>query len=111
MEPDWSWEGCQTLARSIAETVRGKKALLVASTDLSHFHSYEKAVELDRRVIDRLDRFDPEGLSRDLKGNRAEACGGGPVVAVMLAAKALGANQGKSRTSTPVMSSASEAVW
>jgi AmmeMemoRadiSam system protein B/AmmeMemoRadiSam system protein A len=96
MEPDWSWEGCQTLARSIADTVRGKKTLLVASTDLSHFHNYEKAVELDRRVIDRLDRFDPEGLTLNLKGNRAEACGGGPVVAVMLAAKALGANQGKS---------------
>ncbi len=95
MEPYWSWESCQMLARAIAETVRGKKVLLVASTDLSHFHSYEKAVDLDRIVLDRIDRFDPEGLNLDLKNNRAEACGGGPVVAVMLAAKALGANQGK----------------
>ena len=54
MEPDWTWEGCQTLARAIAETVRGKNVLLVASTDLSHFHSYEKAVELDRIVFDRI---------------------------------------------------------
>lgn len=95
MEPDWSLESCQNLARSIAETVRGKKVLLVASTDLSHFHSYEKAVELDRIVLDRIDQFDPDRLNRDLKSNRAEACGGGPVVAIMLAAKALGANQGK----------------
>jgi AmmeMemoRadiSam system protein B/AmmeMemoRadiSam system protein A len=95
VEPEWSWEGCQTLARSLSETVRGRRVLLVASTDLSHFHSYGKAVELDRIVTDRIDRLDPEGLSRDLRSNRAEACGGGPVVAVMLAAKALGANQGK----------------
>ena len=57
MEPDWTWESCQTLARSIAETARGKKVLLVASTDLSHFHSYERAVELDRIVTDRIDRL------------------------------------------------------
>ena len=95
MEPDWSWESCQTLARAIAETARGKKVLLVASTDLSHFHRYEKAVELDRIVLNHIDRFDPEGLNRDLRNNRTEACGGGPVVAVMLAARALGANQGK----------------
>ena len=42
MEPDWSWEGCQALARSIAETVRGKNVLLVASTDLSHFQLMKK---------------------------------------------------------------------
>ncbi len=95
MEPYWTWESCQNLARAIAETVRGKKVLLVASTDLSHFHSYERAVELDRIVLDRIDRFDPEGLNQDLKSNRAEACGGGPVVTMMLAAKALGANHGK----------------
>ena len=83
------------MPRAIADTVRGKNVLLVASTDLSHFHSYEKAVELDRVVLNDIDRFDPDGLNRDLKDNRAEACGGGPVVTVMLAARALGANQGK----------------
>ena len=51
MEPDWTWESAQTLGRAIAEAVRGKKVLLVASTDLSHYHPYEKAVELDRIVL------------------------------------------------------------
>jgi AmmeMemoRadiSam system protein B/AmmeMemoRadiSam system protein A len=95
MEPDWSWETCQYLASAIAETVRGKKVLLVASTDLSHYHSYNIAVELDRIVLNHIERFDIEGLNRDLKSNRTEACGGGPVVTIMLAAKALGANKGK----------------
>jgi AmmeMemoRadiSam system protein B/AmmeMemoRadiSam system protein A len=95
MEPDWSWETCQYLASAIAETVRGKKVLLVASTDLSHYYSYNIAVELDRIVLNHIERFDIEGLNRDLKSNRAEACGGGPLITIMLAAKMLGANQGK----------------
>jgi AmmeMemoRadiSam system protein B/AmmeMemoRadiSam system protein A len=95
MEPDWSWETCQYLSTAIAETVRGKKVLLVASSDLSHFHSYDEAVKLDKIVLDHIDRFDPEGLNRDLRNGRCEACGGGPIISVMLAAKALGANKGK----------------
>ncbi len=95
MEPYWSWETSQYLASAIAEVVRGKKVLLIASSDLSHFHSYEKAVSLDRIVLNHIERFDPEGLNRDLRENRCEACGGGPVISVMLAARALGANKGK----------------
>jgi len=95
MEPDWSWETCQYLATAIAETVKGKNVLLIASSDLSHFHSYDKAVELDRIVLNHIERFDPEGLNRDLKQGRCEACGGGPIISIMLAAKALGANKGK----------------
>ncbi len=95
MEPYWSWETCQSLASAIADTVRGKNILLIASSDLSHFHSYEKAVELDKIVLNHIERFNPEGLNRDLKGGRCEACGGGPIISIMLAAKALGANKGK----------------
>ncbi len=94
MEPDWSWETCQYLASAIAETVKGKKVLLVASTDLSHYYTYRIAVELDRMVLNHFERFDVDGLNRDLKSNRVEACGGGPVITIMLAAKALGANKG-----------------
>jgi hypothetical protein len=95
MEPYWSRETCQLLAQAIADTIRGKNVLLIASTDLSHFHSYEKAVQLDKIVLGHLERFDAEGLNRDLKEGRCEACGGGPVITVMLAAKALGATRGK----------------
>jgi AmmeMemoRadiSam system protein B/AmmeMemoRadiSam system protein A len=95
MEPYWSWETCQYLASAIAETAKGRNALLIASSDLSHFHNYEKAVQLDKIVLNHIERFDPEGLNRDLRGNRCEACGGGPIISIMLAAKTLGANQTK----------------
>lgn len=95
MEPYWSLETCRALGQAIAETVRGRKVLVVASTDLSHFHSYEKAVQLDRIVLGHLERFDAEGLSRDLIEGRCEACGGGPLITVMMAARALGADRSK----------------
>ncbi len=95
MEPYWSWETCQYLATTIADTVKGKNVLLIASSDLSHFHSYNKAVELDKIVLNHIERFDPEGLNQDLSQGRCEACGGGPIISIMLAAKALGANKGK----------------
>jgi AmmeMemoRadiSam system protein A len=95
MEPYWSCEECQSLASAIGETVKGKNVLLIASSDLSHFHSYDEAVKLDKILLHHVDQFDAEGLNRDLKSGRCEACGGGGVLAVMLAAKALGANQGK----------------
>ena len=95
MEPYWSWETCQSLASAIAETVKGKKVLLVASSDLSHYHPYDPAVRLDQMVLNHIERFDPEGLYRDLKENRCEACGGGPLISIMLAAKAIGANRGR----------------
>ena len=42
-------------------------------------------------MIEHVRRFDPEGLQGALELNPRHACGGGPAVAVMLAARALGA--------------------
>jgi len=94
-EPYWSWESCQYLASAISETVRGRDVLLIASSDLSHFHPYEKAVELDKIVLNHIERLDPQGLYQDLRKNRCEACGGAPILSVMLAARDLGASRGK----------------
>jgi hypothetical protein len=90
---DQSLQLCQSLAKTIADTVKGKSVLLVASTDLSHFHPDKEARKLDQVVQDKVKNFDPEGLGNALASGECEACGGGPVAAVMLAAKMLGANQ------------------
>jgi len=90
-----SLHSCQRLAAALAEILRGRSALLVASTDLSHFYTYDHAVRLDRQTLTYIDAFDPEGLAQALHNGKAEACGGGPVVATMLAARALGANEAR----------------
>ncbi len=67
--------------------------LLLASTDLSHYHPYAVAKALDLQFISRVRMFDPQGLAKDLVSGKCEACGGGPVMTVLLAAKAIGADR------------------
>lgn len=86
---------CLHLAKKIGEVLKNKNALLVASTDLSHFHPYDEANTLDRIVIDDVAALDYGKLMDDLEAGRAEACGGGPTVAVLAAAHHLGANGAK----------------
>ena len=92
-------ETVMSLAETLAETLSGRQALLVASTDLSHYFDAARAATLDARVVEHVNRFDAEGLLDELERypehdrGRHVACGGGPAVAVMLAARALGANQ------------------
>jgi AmmeMemoRadiSam system protein B/AmmeMemoRadiSam system protein A len=90
---DQSYENCERLAAAIAGAVRDRNVLLVASSDLSHFHTYDEAVGMDRVVIDHVVKYECEELARDLGARKTEACGGGPMISVMLAAKALGATR------------------
>jgi AmmeMemoRadiSam system protein B len=92
---DQSAELCLALADAIASGASGQNVLLVASSDLSHYHPYEDALSLDRRVIEMVESFEPLRLMESLEHRRLEACGGGPIVAVMLAAKKLGANSAR----------------
>jgi hypothetical protein len=85
-------ETCLSLGKAIAEATKGFNVLLVASSDLSHYHPYDAAVALDRGVINQLEVFDELTLMAQLDAERVEACGGGPVVSVMRAARLLGAN-------------------
>jgi len=78
-------------ADALASVLRGRKALLVASTDLSHYHDATTAARLDAVVLDRVASFDADGLQQALERQPEHACGGGPTVAVMLTAKRLGA--------------------
>jgi MEMO1 family protein len=92
---DQSYRTCEMLGQTIASAVEGKKVLLVASTDLSHFHSYEEAVRRDQVILEDLRAFDPQRMSRTLESGKGEACGGGAMMTVMVASKALGADQSR----------------
>ncbi|GAB4542342.1 MAG: AmmeMemoRadiSam system protein B [Anaerolineae bacterium] len=90
---DPSPAACRELGLAVAEVVRDRQALLVASTDLSHYYPDEHARRLDEHTLKYVLNFDPEGLAKALSRNEAHACGGSPVAAVMIAARELGANQ------------------
>jgi hypothetical protein len=80
-----------SLAEGLAAALASRRALLVASSDLSHYHDSRRAAVLDHVIVEAVERFDPEAVERALVRDPGHACGGGPIVSVMRAARALGA--------------------
>jgi MEMO1 family protein len=83
------------LGLALAEVLKGKNAVLVASTDLSHFHDQLTAERFDREMLRRFEAFDPEAIFEAEQTGKAFACGHGAVAAVLWAARELGANKVK----------------
>lgn len=71
------------------------EVLIVASSDLSHFEDATVASRMDAVVLDRVNALDPEGLMDALEREPRHACGGGPMVAVLRAARQLGARNAR----------------
>jgi AmmeMemoRadiSam system protein B len=82
-----------TLAAALPAVLGRRRALLVASSDLSHYHDRATASRLDRVVLDHVERCDADGLQAALEQFPGHACGGGPIVAVMRAAQSMGATR------------------
>ena len=80
----------QTLGHCLATVLAGKSALMVASTDLSHFCPQNVAQAYDDEMMRRLADFDPEGLLRAEAEGKGFACGRAAVAAVLWAARELG---------------------
>ncbi|MGE3840386.1 MAG: AmmeMemoRadiSam system protein B [Vicinamibacterales bacterium] len=85
-------------AEAIGSAVTGRRALLIGSTDLSHFFDAATADSLDRTTAGFVANNDPHGLLGHLERysvaerGRYVMCGGGPAVAIMLAARHRGAS-------------------
>jgi hypothetical protein len=85
----------QALADALVKALAGRRALLVASSDLSHYLDGRAASAADAKVIEPIADFDADGLMAALEQYPEHACGGGPIVAVMHAARELGAAEAK----------------
>ena len=83
------------LGFALAKVLQGKNALMVASTDLSHFYDQTTAERLDREMLRRFEAFDPESIFEAEQTGKAFACGHAAVAAVLWAARELGANKVK----------------
>ena len=88
-------ESSAALSARLATALRGDPhAVLVISTDLSHFHDRSAAAALDGRVTDAISRMAAGDLERLLARGDAEACGGWPLLIGMAAARGAGATTG-----------------
>ncbi len=82
------------LMKSLGEILAGlmvaRNMLLIASTDLSHFHTAGKANQLDSTIIEGIKTLDPESLYLAQQDNTGSACGLGALAAVIWAVKSGG---------------------
>jgi AmmeMemoRadiSam system protein B len=81
------------LAAGLAAALHDRRALLVASSDLSHYFDAPTAARLDATVIDKIAALDGDGLMGALERQSDLACGGGPIVTTLKTARALGATR------------------
>jgi AmmeMemoRadiSam system protein B len=85
----------RALGEALARTLRGQKALIVASSDLSHYFPQSQAIQLDAEMLRQVEAFDPDGVLAAQAEGRGQACGPGVIASVLWAARALGATQAR----------------
>lgn len=92
--PHRSMQDESELAKALAELLKEDKELIIlASSDLSHFHPYQEARKIDGDTVDLIKRMDIERLGKGILQNRNELCGDGAVLTGMLAARSFGADK------------------
>jgi AmmeMemoRadiSam system protein A len=92
-----SYENSRALGVALAKLIenenKGGNTLIVASSDLSHYHTYDEAETIDHKTLGALAVWDYFSMSRNFQTRVWEACGGAPIVAAMIYAERMGANQ------------------
>ncbi|MBN2412765.1 AmmeMemoRadiSam system protein B [candidate division KSB1 bacterium] len=93
---DYRWENCKALGNAISEVLNGKyTALIVASSDLYHGYSYEDCIRIDSETVKGIEAFEPENFCAGFHMSRYQACGAGPITAMQVAAREMGAKEVK----------------
>jgi len=87
---DQSWENVHELANALATLLKNKKALIVASSDLSHYHAYDTAYKMDKSLQNLFETGNFKALIEGCESRKIEACGYGPIATMMYACSLLG---------------------
>ena len=87
----------EALGKGLAQAGRRVKKpfLIIASSDMNHYEPDSITRAKDRKAIDKMLALDPEGLYEVLRREDISMCGYGPAIAMLTAAKELGAQQGE----------------
>ncbi len=87
----------EALGHGMARAIKSLKesALLVASSDMTHYETAEHAARQDRFAIDHILKLDPQGLYQTVMDRDITMCGFAATVAVIVACLDLGASQGR----------------
>jgi len=88
-------DACEELSESIVKASKNKKVLILASSDLSHFHSSQQAKQIDENCVSLIADYNYKELFNQLNSKKVEACGGAPIVTMLMATEKMGAEKVK----------------
>ena len=77
------YKAAAEVGQIIRQAIGDRDAVIIASTDFSHYVSPEKAKELDNLAIQEILNLNPQGLYETVRKNRITMCGFGPVMAML----------------------------
>jgi hypothetical protein len=92
-----SYGMCEAIGLALAEAIKpfAERVLLVASSDMNHHEPARVAARKDRMALERVEELDPRGLYGTVVDHHVSMCGFVPTVAMLVAARKLGARYGE----------------
>jgi hypothetical protein len=83
------------VGRAVGKVLAGKNAVVIASSDMTHYEPQERAERKDRMALEAVEAMDEAKFYSTVEAQNITACGYGPIAAVITASKALGAKEAK----------------
>jgi AmmeMemoRadiSam system protein B len=83
------------VGQAVGKVLADKNAVIIASSDMTHYEPQERAQKKDREALDAIEAMDEARLYSTLESRHITACGYGPMAALITAGKILGAKEAK----------------
>ncbi len=87
-----SQDNLALLVRALDELTAGRKVLFIASSDMSHYYTYDQAVIMDQLALGAIEENDLPLFSQLISSGKSEFCGLSAVLSVIMLANDRGAN-------------------
>jgi len=83
------------VGKAVGKVLAGKNAVVIASSDMTHYEPQERAERKDRMALEAVEAMDEAKFYSTVETQNITACGYGPIAALITASKALGAKEAK----------------
>jgi AmmeMemoRadiSam system protein B len=88
-------ESSLEVGKATAKALSGKNALVIASTDMSHYEPQARAERKDKIALEAAVKMDEDQYYSIIESHAVSSCGYGPTIAAITASKELGAKKAK----------------
>jgi hypothetical protein len=83
------------VGEAVAKALLNKKAVIIASSDMTHYERQESAQKKDKRALEAIEAMDEVRFQSVIETYNISACGHGPIASLITAAKILGGREAK----------------